>query len=141
MAALKVACLGAVMLFHIGCMSLVLEDSQTDIPMSLSAHLSGYQVQRTEQFFREEVWVYHLWNIQHWPLGTLQDGLRYDHLLHDVAHKYVGAGQGVINLRVRHERNVLTILSAIFTLGIMTPTAVVIEGDIVDLTPLKAIAQ
>lgn len=137
MAALKRALLVGMLALQMGCMALLIADGQTDIPISLSGQLSGYKIHATPHSFREEVWIYHFWNIQHLALGTLQDGLRYDHLLHDVVRKHITAGQGVIHLKIRHERNTLTLLSALFTLGIMTPTAVIIEGDIVDLESLN----
>lgn len=118
-----------------GCMSLLLQAPETEIPVSLNARLYGYRNGRVIGRLQQEVWTYHLLGLPQLPLGT-REGLATDQVLAGVLKQQVQPGQGVIRLRVKHQRTPLTWAAAILSLGLLSPTAVSIEGDIVELLPL-----
>lgn len=117
-----------------GCMSLLLQAPDTEIPVSLNTRLHGYRSGRVVGRLQQEVWTYHLLGLPQIPLGT-REGLATDQVLAGVLQRHVQPGQGVIRLRVQHLRTPLTWTAAILSLGLLSPTAVRIEGEIVELLP------
>lgn len=119
-------------------MSLHLKRMQSQVPVSLTAKLGGYEIGPVQKHFRREIWVYHLLSLPQFPLGS-RDGIDQMRLLDMVIQQEItAANQGVIRLKIIHERNVFTWVGAMATLGVLTPTAVILEGDVVPVTRLKA---
>jgi hypothetical protein len=118
-----------------GCMTVVLREPVSEIPMSLTGHLRGYRLERTGRYFSQEVWIYYWGGIPNLPMGT-REGLRTDHLIEDVVKRHVGPGQGVINLKIRHEKTFANWVATLVSLGIVSPSAVIVEGDVVNLQRL-----
>lgn len=116
------------------CMSLLLEAPNSEIPASLSNQIRGYQIEARVGYLRQEVWTYHLLGLFELPLGSREGFLR-EEMLRGVLRQHVAEGQGVVKLRVEHSRTPLTWLATIVTLGLLSPTAVYIEGEIVQLSP------
>jgi len=135
MGAVKRLLLVCLLLSLSGCMSLLLQAPETDVPVSLSERLYGYRTGQKVGRIEREIWTYHLLGLAQFPLGT-REGLSTDRVLSDTLEQQVRPGQGVIRLKVRHTRTPLTWLASIFSLGLLSPTAVIIEGDIVEIWPL-----
>lgn len=114
------------------CMSLVLQSGESDLPVSLSSQIYGYQVGSVQRHLSREIWTYHLFGLPHVPLGT-REGLAANNLITDVIKSELQADQGLIRLRIQHVRTPLTWMATLFSLGILSPTAVIFEGDIVSL--------
>lgn len=115
-----------------GCMTLVLQHSQDLPPVSLTEKISGYVVGTPERHFQREVWVYHFLGLPNASLGT-REGMAADQILPQVLAQEIETGQGVIQLKVRHEHTAWTLIASAVTLGLLVPTAVILEGDVVDL--------
>ncbi|PKL78441.1 MAG: hypothetical protein CVV27_03290 [Candidatus Melainabacteria bacterium HGW-Melainabacteria-1] len=119
------------------CMSLVLRAPSSEIPVSLSEQIRGYRSGRQIRHFSREIWTYHLLGLPALPLWT-REGLPADDLLTSLLKEYTSPGQGVIRLRVRHARTPLTWAATILTLGLLSPTAVTVDGDVIELLPERA---
>ncbi|MGV3525113.1 MAG: hypothetical protein ACO1RX_12855 [Candidatus Sericytochromatia bacterium] len=116
-----------------GCMSLVMQAEDSPFPVSLSEHLPGYRTGRVVRHVSREIWTYHLFGLPQVPLGT-REGLDARHLITPLLRDAVEPGQGVVRLRVRHTHTPITWLAALCTLGLITPTAVMLEADVVELS-------
>ena len=119
------------------CMSLVLQPSENNLPVSLSSHIYGYQTGQVQRHFSREIWTYHLFGLPQVPLGT-REGLAANHLIMDVLQSELQEGQGMVRVRIRHSRTPLTWMATLFSLGILSPTAVHFEGDIVSIQKLNS---
>ena len=117
-------------------MSLYIKPVESKRPVSLSASVGGYQVLSPARYFKKEVWIYHLFSVPQFPLGS-REGVSQDQILDRLIQQQTLESQGIVNLKIRHERNILTWIASLVTLGVLTPTALVIEGEIVDLAPLN----
>jgi hypothetical protein len=117
-----------------GCMSLVLEHKQDLPPVSLTEVLRGYRVMPPARHFLREVWVYHLLGLPNLSLGT-REGLAANQILAQVLAQETENGQGVVQLKIRHEHTAWTLIASAVTLGVLVPTAVILEGDVVQLQP------
>lgn len=115
-----------------GCMSLVLQPGRENVPISLSSQIYGYQTGHVLRHLSREIWTYHLLGLPQFPLGT-REGLGTNELISAAIQADVSPGQGVIRLQIRHTRTPLTWLATIFSLGLLSPTAVIIDGDVVPL--------
>jgi len=118
------------------CMSLVLEHKQDLPPVSLTKELRGYTVIPPARHFLREVWVYHLLGLPNLSLGT-REGMAADHILAQVLEQETENGQGVVQLKIRHEHTAWTLFASAVTLGVLVPTAVILEGDVVHLRPIQ----
>lgn len=125
----------ALLSLTIGCASVTYAPVEIEQPVSLSETVYGYQTGKLDHRFREEFWTYSLLGLPQVPLGT-REGIASDQILPFVLHKHLAPGQGIVRLKLSHTRNIWTWLAAIFSLGIFTPTAITLEGDVVQLVPL-----
>jgi hypothetical protein len=113
------------------CMALVLERKENQPLVSLTGQIRGYNV-NIERHFTREVWIYHLLGLPDFSLGT-REGLAPDRLLDHVLSQETQENQGIIHLKIRHEHTAWTLIASAVTLGVLVPTAIIIEGDIVSL--------
>lgn len=118
-----------------GCMSLHLPRTESSVPVSLSAKIFGYRVKGPVKHFSKEIWTYHLLGLPQVPLGT-REGYGSTAILDEVLKAETQPGQGVIRLKIGHQRSFFTWMATLFSLGLLSPTAVVIEGDVVELERL-----
>lgn len=116
-------------------MVLVLEKHQSEPPVSLTARIRGYDVSPPLRHFSREVWQYHLLGWPGCPLGT-REGIPATQVLDTLLRAEAGPGQGIVHLKIRHEHTIWTWISAAVTLGMVVPTALILEGDVVDIRRL-----
>jgi len=131
--ALKVV-LAVSLLLLSSCASVHYAPVDSEQPISLSETVYGYQTGKIDHHFREEIWVYTLWGLPQVTIGT-REGIPADEILSHVLKKQVAPGQGIIRLKLTHTRNLWTWMATVFSLGIFTPTAITLEGDVVNLVP------
>ncbi len=134
--AIKSGLLIGFLLLPLACASVTYAPVDIEQPVSLSETVYGYQTGRLDHHFREELWLYSLFGLPQVPIGT-RDGIAADQILPFVLKKHLRPGQGVVRLKLSHTRNGWTWLAAIFSLGLFTPTAITLEGDVVELVPLR----
>lgn len=113
-------------------MVLRLEKQQPHPPVSLTARIRGYKISSPLRHFSREVWQYHLFGWPGFPLGT-REGIPVSELLDTLLQAEAKAGEGIIHFKIRHEHTPWTWISAAVTLGIVVPTALILEGDVVQL--------
>lgn len=118
------------------CMAMVIKAPDGRVPVSLTGQIGGYRVGAMQRHFSREIWTYHLLGLPALPLWT-REGLPADDLINPLLREYTRPGQGVIRLKVRHSRTALTWMATLLTLGLLSPTAVNIEGDVVELERLQ----
>ena len=117
------------------CVPFHLKTPRNDLPLSMTGYISGHNLVKTSYHFREEVWIYFILGLAELSFGTFRDDFRYDYLLEDIARKHIKTGQGVTHLKISSEKSLPTILVTFFTLGILAPVSVEVEGDVVEIVP------
>lgn len=134
---MKSILLALVALFSLNsCMRLVLKAPESDVPVSLSGQIKGYRNGPLLRHVEQEIWVYQVLGLPQLPTWT-REGLSPDDLVGPLLKTQTGRGQGLIRLKVRQSRTVFTWLATVLTLGLISTTAVTIEGDVVDLQPIR----
>lgn len=118
------------------CMTLVLKAPGSDVPVSLSAEIKGYRTGQLVRHIEHEIWVYQVLGLPWLPSWT-REGLPSDDLVGPLLKTHTRRGQGLIRLRVRQSRTPFTWLATLLTLGLVSSTAVTIEGDVVELLPAE----
>lgn len=118
------------------CMSVLIKAPASPFPISLTEHIPGYRIGPVRQHIAREIWLYQLLGVSQWSLWT-REGVPPDDLIVPLLQPHVGIQQGVVRLKITHSRTALTGITSLVTLGILSPTAINIEADIVDLEPLK----
>lgn len=132
MAGVKKGLYLALCFFLVGCMSLHLPRTSSSIPVSLTQKIYGYRVIKPVKHFSKEIWTYHLLGLPQVPIGT-REGYAIEDILDEVLMSQTKPGQGVIRLKIRHQRSFFTWMTTIFSLGLLSPTAVSFEGEVVEL--------
>lgn len=115
-------------------MSMVLKVPDTTVPISLSGEVQGHRTGRVIRHVSREIWTYHLFGMPSVPLGT-REGFAADDLVAPLLADEMASGHGIVRLKISHARTPLTWLATIFSLGILSPTSVTVEGDVVELLP------
>ena len=118
------------------CMSVLIKAPESSFPISLTEHIPGYRVGTLQKHIAREIWLYQLLGVSQWSLWT-REGIPPDDLIVPLLKPHVGFQQGVIRLKITHSRTALTWATSLVTLGILSPTAINIEADIVDLEKLN----
>ncbi len=118
------------------CMSLMFKSPDTKALISLTDEIPGQRTGKVLRHVSYEIWTYHLLGLPSVPLGT-REGIPADNLIEPLVKNDLAAGNGIVRLKVTHARTPLTWVATIFTLGLVSPTAVTVEGDVVELLPLS----
>ncbi|PIQ26337.1 hypothetical protein COW36_14885 [bacterium (Candidatus Blackallbacteria) CG17_big_fil_post_rev_8_21_14_2_50_48_46] len=121
--------------FLSACMALHIQIHEDTPPVSLTRTLRGYKTSQPLFHFQKEVWVYHIFGFPDLSLGT-REGIPADQLLDQLLKQAAGPQQGIVQLKIKHEHTVWTLIASAVTLGLLVPTAVIVEGDVVNLEPL-----
>ena len=119
------------------CMSLVLKAPESPVPVSLSGQIKGYRSARVIRHLVHEIWVYQLLGLPQMPAWTLE-GLSPDELVSPLLKEATSPSQGLIRLKLRQSRTPVTWLATILTLGLLSPTSVTIEADLVELESVNS---
>lgn len=119
-----------------GCMSLLIQASDTQVPVSLTGQIKGYRTGPTIRHLEQEIWVYQVLGLPQLPSWT-REGLPPENLIVPLLQAQTTPGQGLVHLRVRQSRSFFTWMATVLTLGLISTTAVTVDGDIVELQPLQ----
>lgn len=106
-----------------------------EYPIAFGQHLAGYEIIEKTGFISEILWIYHAGDLGQLPIGS-REGLEHKVIWKYAFQKHLLPGQGVHYLKVRQRQTFSTIMTRILTLGIISPTEVQIEGEIVSITPI-----
>lgn len=129
-------CLASLFLLLSSCASLQIEPIDLQAPVSLTEQIYGYEQVRKVGHFRREVWVYHVLGMPQWSLGTRQ-GSHPQQLLKTILNEELQPNQGVVRLKIQHMRNGFTWFTSLISLGVVTPTVLIVEGDRIEVQPLQ----
>ena len=116
------------------CMTLLIKAPESDVPVSFSGQIRGYRTGNTLRHLEQEIWVYQVLGLPKLPSWT-REGLPPEDLIAPVLKANTTPGQGLVRLKVRQSRSFFTWMATILTLGLISTTAVNIDGDIVELQP------
>lgn len=128
------ACTGAVLLS--ACYQLDVYYPDAEYPVAFGQHLAGYEITATSGFISETLWVYHAGDLGQLPLGS-REGLEHRAIWQHTFQKHLLPGQGVHYLKVRQRQTFSTVMTRLLTLGLLSPTEIHIEGEIVSIVPVN----
>jgi saccharopine dehydrogenase-like NADP-dependent oxidoreductase len=66
-----------------------------------------------------------------------REGLEHHAIWQYTFKKHLSPGQGIHYLKVRQRQTFFTVVARLLTLGILSPTEVHIEGEVVSIAPLE----
>ena len=119
------------------CYQLDVHYPDAEYPVAFGQRLAGYEITKKSGFISETLWVYHAGDLGQFPLGS-REGLNHNAIWNYTFQKHLSPGQGVHYLKVRQQQTFFTVLTRLLTLGILSPTEVHIEGEVVSITPIGA---
>ena len=109
--------------------------AEAEYPVAFGQHLVGYDINEKIGFISETLWVYHAADLGQLPMGS-REGLAHNAIWRHTFQKHLTPGQGVHYLKIRQRQTFSTLITRLLTLGIISPTEVQIEGEIVSITPV-----
>jgi hypothetical protein len=118
-----------------GCYQLDMHYPDAEYPVAFGQHLAGYEITGKSGFISETLWVYHAGDLGQLPMGS-REGIHHDAIWQHTFHKNLLPGQGIHYLKVRQRQTFATVLTRLLTLGVLSPTEVHIEGEVVSVTPI-----
>lgn len=110
---------------------------EAEYPVAFGQNLAGYEITEETGFISEVLWVYHAGDLGQLPMGS-REGLAHGAIWKHTFQKYLTPGQGVQYLKIRQRQTISTLLTRLLTLGVISPTEVHIEGQIVSIIPITS---
>lgn len=115
------------------CYSLDVQYQQGEYPVAFGQHLAGFEVVEKRGYLRETLWVYHAGGLGPLPIGP--EGLTPTNIWSQTFQKHLHTGEGIQYLKIRQRQTFLTLFIRALTLGLLSPTEIQIEGEIVRIVP------
>jgi len=118
------------------CYQLDVHYPAAEFPVAFGQHLAGYEITEKSGFLSETLWVYHAGDLGQLPIGS-REGLEHNAIWQHTFQKHLQPGQGIHYLKVRQRQTFFTVMTRLFTLGLLSPTEIHIEGEVVSVAPVN----
>lgn len=116
------------------CYQLDIRYSQAKYPVAFGQYLAGYDIVARKGRFQKRFWVYHAADLGQLPIGS-REGLAHTEIWQHTFESVLSPGEGIQYLKIQQSQTPLTVLTRLTTLGLVSPTEVEIEGQIVTVIP------
>ena len=117
------------------CYQLDVQYASGEYPVAFGQHLAGFDIVEKRGYLRETLWVYQAGGLD--PLAIGREGPVPDNIWSYTFQKHLRTGEGIQYLKIRQRQSFLTLFIRVLSLGLISPTEVQIEGEIVRVVPSR----